>query len=101
MLPRPSRQEWAYPLHLDLNAGADRCECATDSVRLAADAHDAVAAALTKLEECDQKLIGRLYSNGQTEAEVAKDFGMNQGTISRSAGARRQFFSTCAVRYGP
>jgi DNA-directed RNA polymerase specialized sigma subunit len=35
------------------------------------------------MEEGDQELIARLYSNGQTEAEVAKDFGMNQGTISR------------------
>jgi RNA polymerase sigma factor (sigma-70 family) len=77
------RQEWAYALHLDLNAGAERCECVTESQHLAADAHDAVTAALTQLEEGDHRLIAHLYLKGWTEAEVAENLGMNQGTINR------------------
>jgi RNA polymerase sigma factor (sigma-70 family) len=77
------RQEWAYALHLDPHAGPEHCESEADSFHLAADAHDAVTAALTKLVEGDQKLIAHLYLKGWTEAEVAKNFGMNQGTINR------------------
>jgi RNA polymerase sigma factor (sigma-70 family) len=77
------RHEWAYALHINLNAGLEPYECLPDSSHVADDAYDAVQGALTKLAERDRELILQLYLNGWTEAEIAVNYGKSQGTINR------------------
>jgi RNA polymerase sigma factor (sigma-70 family) len=75
------RQEWSFAVRcIDCDSGPEALpECSSTDPRPS----ETILCALSQLPDSDQKLIRRLYWEGTTEREIARECGVTQQAISK------------------
>jgi RNA polymerase sigma factor (sigma-70 family) len=77
------RQEWAYALHLGTEDTTESIAAVPDHSPTLDECLNHLRADHPPLGDLDRRLIERLFWEGWTEAEAARELGVSQSAISR------------------